>query len=138
MSDADVEVVRSSFEAWNTGDLEAWAAYFAPDVVIGAPAGWPEAGADLVGRAAWIAQARLLTDSWEEQRIDPDEITSVGDRVLALFTWVTRGKDSGIDFETQMASVNTVRNGLITRAEYFMSRDAALDAAGGEDVHRSP
>ena len=132
-----VDVVRSAFEAWNTGDLDAWTAHYHPRVKIGPPEGWPEAEA-LFDRESWLAQARLLTDSWEEQHIDLDALEEVGGRVLATFTWVTRGKDSGIDFSTQMACLSTVQDNQITAQEYFGDRDEALAALGGEDVHRSP
>ena len=54
----------------------------------------------------------------------------VDDRVLSLFRWITKGKDSGITLKTPMAAITTVRDGQIARHEFFIDRDEALRAAG--------
>ena len=43
MPQENVEVLRSSFEAWNRNDWETLMACHAPDVVAVPPAEWPEA-----------------------------------------------------------------------------------------------
>ncbi len=127
----DVDVLRRAFDAWNEGAFEEWKAMHHEDVVVIPPPGWPE-GEPAPNRDAWFTQAMRLTDSWEEQQIEIDELREVGaGRVLAAFRWVTRGKGSGIELATPLASISTVRDGRIARQEYFSTREAALEALEG-------
>ena len=77
------------------------------------------------------AAGRRLHDSWEEARVEVDDIRAVGDdQVLARFRYVTRGKDTGMSFDTPMSAVFVLREGRIVRARYFWEHDDALGAAG--------
>jgi ketosteroid isomerase-like protein len=129
MSQENVEIVRRQFELWNRDDLTAWALTHHPDVTVVPPAGWPE-GEPLGSREEWLAQAALLRDSWTEQRIEVRRIADAGDRVLVLFTWVTKGKGSHIPLETDMGCVATVDRGLIAHLVYFTDYAQALEAVG--------
>ena len=129
MSQENMEVVRRSFDAWNAGDLARWVSMHHSEVIVIPPDGWPE-GEPPRSRDEWLAQAGRLIDSWAEERVDVVRIHDAGDRVVALFNWVTRGRGSQIDLVTNMALIATVRDGLITRAEYYNDHDEALEAAG--------
>ena len=123
------EVVLRSFDAWNAGDLGGWLSLHHPDVVVIPPDGWPESE-EPRSREAWRVQAQRLIDSWAEQRIELTRVQAAGERVLVLFEWITRGKGSSIELVSRMALVATVRDGLISRAEYYVDHDEALEAAG--------
>ena len=124
------DVVRGAYEAWNRGAFAEWESMHRHDVFVLPPEGFPESQ-PAEGRGAWVTQAMRLTDSWQEQRIELEEMQDVGDdRVLSLFRWITKGKDSGITLETPMAAITTVRDGQIARHEFFIDRDEALRAAG--------
>jgi ketosteroid isomerase-like protein len=129
MPQQNVEVVRRAFDAWNAGDLAQWGEMHHPEVVVVPPDGWPE-GEPPRSREEWLAQAGRLIDSWAEQRVDVVGIHDVGERVVGLFEWVTRGKGSHIGLVTEMALIATVRDGLITRAVYYVSHAEALEAVG--------
>lgn len=130
----NLEVARVSYEAWNRGALEEWISMHRQDVVVIPPEGFPESQPS-EDRDAWLRQAMRLTDSWEEQRIDLEEMQEfAGGRVLSLFCWVTKGKDSGITLETPMAALTTVLDGQIARHEFFLDREEARRAAGGATV----
>ena len=129
MSQENVEIVRRVYERWNNGDLAGWKEMHAPDVVVVPPEGWPE-GDTSTNRDAWFDQAMRLRDSWDAQRLEVDEIRDLGDRLLSFLRWVTRGKDSGIELETPMASVTTVEGGKIVEQSYFLDQQSALKAVG--------
>jgi len=129
MSQENVEVYRRLVEVWNSGDFDHLAAIHHDDVQVDPPEGWPEAE-PIEDLDAWIRQARRLMDSWEEQRIEPDEIKAVGERVFAAFRWVAKGKDSSIELETSMAMIVTVRDGMVARLEFHGDRDEARRIAG--------
>ena len=51
MSEENVAVVRSYFDAWNSGDMEAVREIYDPDAIMRAERDWPEPG-PFVGRDA--------------------------------------------------------------------------------------
>jgi ketosteroid isomerase-like protein len=51
MSRENVELVRAAFDTWNADDMDAYAAMLHEDVIVRAPANWPEPG-PYVGREA--------------------------------------------------------------------------------------
>jgi ketosteroid isomerase-like protein len=130
MSQENVETVVRQFDAWSRGDLDAWAEAWDPEVVVLAPDGWPEGEVER-GLEAWRRQAKRLRESWEEARIEIDEIRSVKPGViLAQIRYVTRGGETGIAFETPMAAVFFLHEQKITRAQYGWTVAEALEAAG--------
>jgi ketosteroid isomerase-like protein len=130
MSQENVEVVRRQFELWSEGNLDAWAQHWDREVVVMAPDGWPE-GEENRGLDAWRRQAERLRDSWDEARVEVDDIRPVGkDRVVTRIRYVTRGKDPGMSFDTPMAAAFVLRERKITRAQYFWDFAEALEAAG--------
>ena len=128
MPRGNVDVVRDAYTAWNQAAFDEWKAMHRPDVIVIPPEGFPE-GNPTEDREAWFTQAMRLTDSWEEQRVEVEELHEVpGDRVLSIICWVTKGKDSGITLETPMAAITTVRDGRIVRHEFFRDREEARRA----------
>lgn len=129
MSQGNVELVRRVFDAWNEGAFSDWISLHHPNVVVIPPEGWPEGQAP-DSREAWASQAMRLMDSWEEQRLEVDDLREVGGRVLVLFRWITRGKDSGIEMETPMSVVAEVKDGMLGHLNYFVGHEEALEAVG--------
>jgi ketosteroid isomerase-like protein len=128
MSQENLAIVRDVFGRFgaNDRDFSNWD----EDVVVIPPDGWPEGG-EIRGLDAWRRQVERLRDSWDDARIEIDEMLPVDDeRVLTIFRYVTRGRDGALAFDTTMGSVFTLRGDRIVRAEYFRSADEALEAAG--------
>jgi hypothetical protein len=80
--------------------LEAFGAIHRPNVIILPPDGWPDREV-IKERDAWVRQVTRLKDAWKSDCIEPSELEAAGDNVIMRNRWTTRGKDSGIDFETQ-------------------------------------
>ena len=53
-----------------------------------------------------------------------------GDVVVVLCRYTGRGKESGVDVDTQGAHLWTMRDGTAIRLEVFSTRERALEAAG--------
>jgi ketosteroid isomerase-like protein len=132
MSDEGIQVVRRSFEAWNANDLQALEAAYDPDVIVDPPEGWPE-GETAYGWEAVRVQFERLKDAWEVEGVVVDEVEAVGDRVLAQFRWVGRGKASGVDVDLPFWALFKVREARIVRLKYFLSRENAVSAAESPD-----
>jgi ketosteroid isomerase-like protein len=128
MSQENVEIVLAAFEAWNRGDSEGFDALHHGEIVLVAPEGWPEPRIE--GREASHRQFARLKDAWSDDRIEIDHVEDAGDKVLVDWRLITIGKSSGIAAEKTFTSISTVREGLITRVEYFFDREKALKAAG--------
>jgi ketosteroid isomerase-like protein len=126
------DVVRRLQEAFEAGDLETQLSLIDPDVVI---AEWPDTPDPKTGHghAGVAAIAASWAEVWEWLRTDVDEFVEAGDRVLAIGR--TRGKGKGSEIEVDIDSFNvyTVRDGKVTRMEFFTSKEPALRAAGIEE-----
>jgi ketosteroid isomerase-like protein len=129
MSKENLDTVRRWVELWNAGDLAAFEALHAPDVETVPPDGWPD-GEVSRDRDAWMKQVIRIKDSWESDRIEPEELHEAGNSVIMRDRWTTTGKGSGIIFENLFWVVFTFASGTITRLEFFMDRSRALEAAG--------
>ena len=64
---------------------------------------------------------------------DLQELIDAGDLVVAVILLKARGRDSSVDVERQDAIVYQLRNGRVTRFDYYNSRQQALDAVGPAD-----
>ena len=128
MSQENVEVVQAAYEAWNAGDMDAWADFFAPDVISRPPEGWPEPG-PFVGREAvmrWFEQLREAFDAYVTELIG--DIIEAADQVAVRQVW--RGGGRGPEANIESTGVFTVRKGRIFGVEFFWDHAEALEAVG--------
>jgi ketosteroid isomerase-like protein len=126
MSQANVEVVRKAFEAWNAGDMDALAALYDPDMVVRGPEEWPEPG-PFVGRDAIMRQYRQVRETFDSDELIPSDIIDFGDRVLVKAAW--HGIGHGPTLAMEWTQLFTLRRGKIVLLEYFHDHDEALNAA---------
>jgi ketosteroid isomerase-like protein len=126
----NVEIVRRLVELFERRDVEAELALMDPDVEL---AEWPE-GPDpktYRGHAGVLQAAASWDEAWEWLRPDEEEIIDVGDgRVLWCGRTRARGRGSSVEVSTDTFNVYTLRDGKITKMEFFTSREPALHAAG--------
>ena len=131
MSQANVDVVRWTWDAWRRRDLPALFAMYDPAIVWDTSnyRDWPEAayhGIDGVERflTEWL-------DVWVGYEVDVDDITAAPDgRVVSIFRQRGRGRDSGLEMEMSLAQVTTVRDGKITRIDNYDDPDEARRVVG--------
>jgi uncharacterized protein len=127
----DVKLVESAFDAWNRGDLDAFAAHATEDIawleVSGRPEGAPVAR---LGRERMRQSLESLFDAWESYRLDVERLEDLGDRVLAVVREVGRGRASGLEVESLWGYLITVEDGLIARIEAYRDAALALQEAG--------
>jgi ketosteroid isomerase-like protein len=133
VSQAKVEIVRSVLEAWQRQDFEAFLSGTHPAIewqtVLERLVEGPESvyrGHDGV-RRLW-QDYRTEVDSFE---VEAEEIRDVGDdRVVLLGRIRWRGLASGIESESPVGMVITVRDGKIIPSLDYLSQEEALDAVG--------
>jgi ketosteroid isomerase-like protein len=131
MSQKNVEIIRRAHDVFNRGDLDMLASDFHdPQIVWQTSREDPDAathrGRENVRR--YIDQWR---DSFEGLHADVEEyIDAADDRVFTWARWSGRGRGSGIDAEWWLATVYTLRDGMVIRAEEYFDRTEALEAVG--------
>jgi ketosteroid isomerase-like protein len=131
MSQENVELVRSSLEAYIAGDRDAYLDFFAEDVE-GRPdvSRFPEAE-PFRGREAFRRFLADIDEGWEGGASGViKEVFPVGDRVVARTDWGGTGRTSGIDLRSSLTAINTVRDGRIVKIEWFFDHAQALEAVG--------
>jgi ketosteroid isomerase-like protein len=137
---ANVELVRSIFEAWERGDFSSveWAH---PDIEFVIADG-PSVGSwtGLAGMAEGFREAIL--SPVEQYRTEAEEYREIDDaRVLVLNHAAGRFKTSGIELEempTKGATVFRVREGRVTKLVLYADRERALADLGLASQTDSP
>jgi ketosteroid isomerase-like protein len=129
MPQENVELVRRGIES-----VEAFWALLDEDVV------WdmremplPDLPDVMVGRDAVIEASRHYWGTWDEYRIDAEELIDAGSSVVVVVRERGSGRGSGIPFDRRWAQVWTFGRGRITRWGLFPDKSAALEAAGLEE-----
>jgi ketosteroid isomerase-like protein len=128
MSAANVELVRSIYEGWESGDFSSWE-WAHPEIECAAFGG-PVTGG-YTGPAAiadgWRAMLELLDDAHPEAQ----EYRDVDDeRVLVLGCLRGREKSSGEEVEQLRANLFRIREGKVVRLIFYWDRRRAFDDLG--------
>jgi ketosteroid isomerase-like protein len=129
MSHENVEVVRRSLTAFLSGDIETALSYWDPE------GEWIPRAVEgtLVYRGhealrAWLRDEEQMLDAPSFELLE--ELSKVGDRVLATFRERGRARLSGIPLDETVAVVYEVDGGRITRGQVYATREEALEAVG--------
>jgi ketosteroid isomerase-like protein len=132
MSQENVEAFKRFADANNRRDVEALLAELDAEVewesaILGALGG--EATVHR-GHAGVRAMLRDLYEAFSEFQVDFTDIRDLGDRVVAIGRWVTRGGESGIETTPPLASVVDFKNGKAIRVRSYLDPQDALEDAG--------
>ncbi len=131
MSDANVELARRSFEAWNQRDV-AWFIdngtedfEFFPAIVTGVEG----QGSAVRGEDQVRQHFADLDETWESFVLDQDEYREVGEQVVCIVRLRARGRGSGLEMDLPVAMALWFRGDKMARAQSFLDVDQALEAA---------
>jgi ketosteroid isomerase-like protein len=131
MSEQNVEVIRSLYDATARGDAAAALSLIDPDIEINYRGAVPDLhGRDLQGHAGMAEVMATITGEFSEFHAEPEELIDAGDRVVVVVFQRGRGKASGLDVERRVGQVWTVADGSAIRWQIFNDREEALAAAG--------
>ena len=130
MSQENVEIVREVLNAGNRRDTEAMLPYVDPEVelhsaVIDGAEGNAYRGHEGVRR--WMAESDAAFDV---QRMEAEEWRDLGDGVLLIGHVHARGRESGVEIDSAIAWLYTLRDGKIVLARGYLNTQEALEAAG--------
>jgi ketosteroid isomerase-like protein len=127
---AHIEIVREGLARFSAGDFEGTLALIDEDAVWEPSGQFVGSGEEYRGhqgiRRFWAA----FTEPWEEIKLIPTEAIALDEeRVLTDTLFRGIGRASGIQTETHLIHLWTVRGHKITRFQSFPTRAEALDAA---------
>jgi len=132
MSAENVEVVRTSCEAWLRGDLDAMSKTWHPEVEWDTTHfdGWVEnnvyRGQDEVRRflEEWLA-------SWDRESYEASfDLLDKGGQVVVFWSQRMTGRGSGAPVKLDSAQVVTLRDGKVRRIDNYSDLNKALAAIG--------
>src|SRR5688572_4953971 len=116
MSQGNVEVVRSAFEALKRGGLDEALAYVDPEVEFVPPDEAVERPSSFKGHEALRERWRTLMEPFGGLRLEAMEFIDVDhESVITVFRLAVRGRASEVPVEAQPAYVLTIRDGKILR-----------------------
>jgi len=136
MSQENVEVVQAAFEAWQRDDFDAFLSVIHPNIEWHAVLQRLVEGPESLYRGH-DGMRRFWSDYRTElshMQVEAQGLRDVGDdRVLLLVRFQWRGVASGIEMESPVGLVMTLRDGKVIRSFDYLSHQEALEAVGLEE-----
>jgi ketosteroid isomerase-like protein len=133
MSQENAEIVREMVEAFNRDDFDGVMAAFHEDCEVHEPPEMPDRPAlgfrGHAGIREWMEKLRGIAGV----HFEPRGFITSGDVIVSEWASRGRGEASGVPIEWTTFAVLRMREGKIARADGFLSRDEALEAAGLRD-----
>jgi ketosteroid isomerase-like protein len=129
MSRENVELVRSAYEAWNRGDMDAMLAALHPDFEMRTAGLFPGLDSVYWGHEGWRKFTDDFAGPWESVLISVDDLRDCGERVIGLVTFQARGRD-GLVVGRTWGHVWAFHNGLALRLDNYGDWTQALEAVG--------
>ena len=119
-------------DAYNRRDVEAMLGELDPAVewhpaILPPLEGEPTVYRGHEGVREWV---RDLDEVFAEIDVEFSEIRDLGDRIVAIGSIRMRGKGSGAETESPIASVSDFKNGRSIRVRTYLDPKEALEAAG--------
>jgi ketosteroid isomerase-like protein len=133
VSGENLELAREGYELLNRGEIDRFMEFIHPEYEFHTGVQVPSIPRVVRGPEelrAWIQQ--WYVEPWEEQlHMEVERIQELEDgRVLALLTLRAKGRESGVQVDTEYAHIFTFRDGLCYRLDGFPSWKQALAVAG--------
>jgi ketosteroid isomerase-like protein len=130
MSQQNVERILRGYEALNRGDVDGAVQGISPDCEVTLPHILLEADVHQ-GREGLRSFWQGWHDTFEEFRMEIEEVIDAGDRVVVMAAACGTGRDSGAEVRTPtFAIVWTIRGDQAIRMQAMPTRAAALEAVG--------
>ena len=123
----DLEALKRGYEAWNRGEVEGVFDLVHPEIEWSPGDDSPEAGS-FKGREGFVSFVGSWAESFDEFRLEPQDMTVEGDHVVVVVRQSGRGRGSGIELDIGTVHVWELRDGLAVAWAAYRNRRDALDA----------
>jgi ketosteroid isomerase-like protein len=124
------KIAKRAFDAYNGRDLDAYDELYTPDYE------WFPAlvgiidGESFRGREGIARYYEILSDIWEEFRVEGEEFRDAGDSLVVRIRIEARGKGSGVPVVARQTLICDFRAGRISRVRSYLDHGEALRIAG--------
>jgi ketosteroid isomerase-like protein len=133
MSQENVEIVQAATDAYIAGDIDAVMEFYSPSVEAFPDASFLESE-PLYGREQFRRWVEGIRAPWVIARWVVREARAIGpDRVFQRGDFGGVGMGSSIETLASYTLIYTIREGEISRVEYFRDHAEALKAVGPEE-----
>jgi ketosteroid isomerase-like protein len=132
MSQENVEIVQSAFDAWERGDTDSILEVCDENIVVRQAPEFPGVPPRQHGHSGVREAFALWPEFWDDFRIEVLRKFDFGDHVVVTTEQSGRSKDSGIEVATQFTFLFTLRDRKVTEWRVFLREPEALEAAGLE------
>ena len=132
MTQQNVEIVQSTFDAWERGDTESILDVCDENIVVSQPPELPGVPPRQYGHAGVLEAFALWPEYWDDFRVEVLRKFDFGDHVVVTTEQSGRSKESGIEVATQFTFLFTLRDRKITEWRIFVREPDALEAAALE------
>jgi ketosteroid isomerase-like protein len=132
MSQENVEIVRSTFDAMLRGDVKDATRGFQDDAVWHNTSVFPDPSI-CVGPQAILTFWATLVESFQQSRTEVEQVIAGGDAVVLSLHSVGRGNASGVPVDVRWAAAFRVIDGKISRVDVHGDWAKALEAVGLEE-----
>lgn len=134
MAGENLQIVRRVYDAFARGEFQSALEIYDPHVVFLQRDDSNVFGRDVSG-VYWGVDGlkdymRKVFDAWNSVTIEAEEITEVGENVLAAIRMRVVGRGSGVPVDLRYFHLWTFRGGLVIRLEVHPTREQALEALG--------
>jgi ketosteroid isomerase-like protein len=128
MSEENVEIVRSVYEAVNREDWDAAFRDQSRDVELTTPPG--PRGGTYRGREECQGYFQEWLTAFEEVNVEPEKLLESGDQVAVILKVRARPKGSSAEVEIRNGHLWAFRDGKAVSMRMFPEPENALEAAG--------
>lgn len=132
---SNLEVIRRSFNAFETADIDAWTADWAEDIVFDVSGYEPWEGdrKRYHGITEILAFFGQMMGTTKVLTIDIEEISEVDhERVIAIYTETRQAPGDAAPHDLEVGIVYRLRDEKMTEVEVYSDHAAARRAAGSE------
>jgi ketosteroid isomerase-like protein len=128
MSQENVEIVQSAFDAWDRGDTDAILDVCDEDIVVMQAVELPGIPALQNGHAGVLEAFALWPGYWDDFHIEVLRTVDLGDQVLVNTNQRGRSQDTGIEVSALFTFLFTLADRKITEWRIFLRESDALEA----------
>ena len=132
MSQENVEIVRSFYDAWARDDFPGPVELMDPEIEYVNPIRAVEPGTRR-GLTAFSGAVERVFEGWQSWQIELEQLRPVGDQVAVVVRYRARMHESSADVEARESALWTLRDGKVVRYAWFHEPAEALEAAGLEE-----
>ena len=135
---SNVARVREGIAAWNSREWQTTLDYFDREIEWHTSGAIPGLDDVYYGHAGVTRFWRTWVETWEDIRIDIEELLERGDDVFVLARFRARGRDGlEVDQPVGLRFTSSRETELVTRVQAYWSRsDMPMDARMSERRHR--